>query len=179
MVGTVRSVALYRRSKPSWNFAGERRNLEKMCGGEANECTTPKNGKEGKAWSRFWPQELEKEKKRREREREGRERSRREKDRGKPAEAGDEGPQDSAYICARIERTRRFSLRFFKVLFFFSLTEVYTRGRHTRVNFWNLILSRGAFEGRNHSHRSANESLFCDFLDSSVVPKHVILFASH
>lgn len=46
IVGTVRTVALYRgRSKPSWNFAGERRNLEKMCGGEANECTTPKNGK--------------------------------------------------------------------------------------------------------------------------------------
>lgn len=41
-----------------------RHNLEKMCGGEANECTTPKNGKEGEAWSRFWPQELEKEKKR-------------------------------------------------------------------------------------------------------------------
>lgn len=89
------------------------------------------------------------------------------------------GPYIYIYICARIERTRRFSLRFFKVLFFFSLTEVYTRGRHTRVNFWNLILFRGAFEGRNHSHRSANESLFCDFLDSSVVPKHVILFASH
>lgn len=46
IVGTVRTMALYRgRSKPSWNFAGERRNLEKMCGGEANECTTPKNGK--------------------------------------------------------------------------------------------------------------------------------------
>lgn len=41
-----------------------RHNLEKMCGGEANECTTPKNGKEGEAWSRFWPQELKKEKKR-------------------------------------------------------------------------------------------------------------------
>lgn len=72
-------------------------------------------------------QEREKTKRKRKRRRE---RSRREKDRGKPAEAGDEGPQDSTYICARIERTRRFSLRFFKVLFFFSLMEVYTRGRH-------------------------------------------------
>lgn len=61
----------------------------------------------------------------------------------------------------------------------FSLLRRYIRAAGTRVNFWNLILSRGAFEGRNHSHRSANESLFCDFLDSSVVPKHVILFASH
>lgn len=36
-----------RRSKLSRHFAVERRNLEKICGGEANECTTP-NEREGR-----------------------------------------------------------------------------------------------------------------------------------
>lgn len=155
------STALYqRRSRWSRNFAGERRmrcNLEKMCGGEGNECTTtPKNGKEGEAWSWFWPQELEKGKKGKKKRWKKEERKREEWRDERKSEEKLEG-----HRRMRVQReSRGFSHRFFASFLRSRLFLSFTRLSDTRVNFWNLILSRVVrSKGRNHSHRSANESL--------------------